>query len=143
MKSQPGRQRIAIHILPSISQSKDNQAMKFDQLKEYTIRNIFLENHTQSGVEKLFSFFSNFALYYKNRRNVSIISLNISISCNTLHLEMDFGNLYKKIIVFYIKKITTNKIVQITTNKKLKKNVIAYSNARNSKTACLWSLNLD
>ena len=57
MKSQPGRQRIAIHILPSISRSKDNQAMKFDQLKEYTIRNIFLENHTQSGVEKLFSFF--------------------------------------------------------------------------------------
>ena len=57
MKSPPGRQRIAIHILPSISRSKDNQAMKFDQLKEYTIRNIFLENHTQSGVEKLFSFF--------------------------------------------------------------------------------------
>ena len=142
MKSQPGRQRIAIHILPSISRSKDNQAMKFDQLKNIPSETFFLKIIHKVGW-KNYSFFSNFALYYKNRHNVSIISLNILISYNTLHLEMDFENLYQKIIVFYIKKITTNKIVQITTNKKLKKNEIAYSKARNSKTACLWSLNLD
>ena len=29
MISQPGSQAIAIHILPNISQSKGNQAMKF------------------------------------------------------------------------------------------------------------------
>ena len=35
MVSQPGKQTIAIHILPNIS--------KFDQLIEYDMRNIFLE----------------------------------------------------------------------------------------------------
>ena len=40
MASQPGYQKIAIHILLNISQSKGNQAMKFDQLIEYNRRNI-------------------------------------------------------------------------------------------------------
>ena len=43
MTSQLGQQTIAIHILPSISRSKDNQTMKFDQLIEYNMRNIFVE----------------------------------------------------------------------------------------------------
>ena len=43
MTSQPGLQTIAIHILPNISQSKDNQAMKFGQLREYNKRNIFFQ----------------------------------------------------------------------------------------------------
>ena len=43
MTSQPGQQTIAIHILPNISRSKGNQAMKFGQLIEYNMRNIFLE----------------------------------------------------------------------------------------------------
>ena len=42
MTSQPGLQTIAIQILPNISQSKSNQAMKFGQLIEYKKRNIFL-----------------------------------------------------------------------------------------------------
>ena len=37
MTSQPGEQTIAIHILPDISRSKGNQAMKFRQLKEDSI----------------------------------------------------------------------------------------------------------
>ena len=43
MMSQPGLQTIAIHILPNITQSKDNQTMKFSQLIEYNKRNIFLQ----------------------------------------------------------------------------------------------------
>ena len=43
MTLQPGSQTIAIHILPNISQSKDNQTMKFGQLIEYNNRNIFLQ----------------------------------------------------------------------------------------------------
>ena len=43
MTSQPGLQRIAIHILPNISQSKSNQTMNFDQLIEYNKRNVFLQ----------------------------------------------------------------------------------------------------
>ena len=43
MKSQPAEQTIAIHTLPNISRSKGNQAMKFGQLIEYNMRNIFVE----------------------------------------------------------------------------------------------------
>ena len=43
MTSQPGCQTIAIHILPNISRSKGNQAMKFGQLIEYNMKNIFVE----------------------------------------------------------------------------------------------------
>ena len=43
MTSQPGKQTIAIHILPNISRSEGNQSMKTGQLIEYNMRNIFLE----------------------------------------------------------------------------------------------------
>ena len=45
MTSQPGYKTIAIHILTNISRSKDNQAMKFGQLIEYNLRNIFLKKY--------------------------------------------------------------------------------------------------
>ena len=37
------KQTTAIHILTSISRSKDKKATKFDQLIEYSMRNISLE----------------------------------------------------------------------------------------------------
>ena len=43
MTSQPGCQTIGIHILPNISRSKSNQALKFGQLIEFNMRNIFVE----------------------------------------------------------------------------------------------------
>ena len=43
MTSQPGKQTIAIYILQNIWRSKDNQTMKFGQLIEYKMRNVFLE----------------------------------------------------------------------------------------------------
>ena len=43
MTSQPCEQTIVIHILPNISRSKGNQTMKFGQLIECNMRNIFLE----------------------------------------------------------------------------------------------------
>ena len=39
--SQPEKQRIAIHILPYISRSKDSQIVKFGQLMKYNMRKIF------------------------------------------------------------------------------------------------------
>ena len=46
--SQPGKQTIAIHILPNISRREGNQTIKFGQLIEYN-RNIFLEkSYTKS-----------------------------------------------------------------------------------------------
>ena len=43
MTFQPGKQTIAIHILPNISGSKSNQTMKFGQLIKFKRRNIFFE----------------------------------------------------------------------------------------------------
>ena len=43
MTSQPVKQTITLHILINISASKGNQAMKFGQLIERNMRNIFLE----------------------------------------------------------------------------------------------------
>ena len=43
MTLQTGKQTIAIHTLPNISKSKSNQTMKFGQLIEYNMKNIFLE----------------------------------------------------------------------------------------------------
>ena len=42
MTSQAGQQIITIHILPNISRSKDNQAMKFGQLVIYHVISVFL-----------------------------------------------------------------------------------------------------
>ena len=42
MTSQPGYQTIVIQILPNISRSKGNPTMKFAQLIECNMRNIFL-----------------------------------------------------------------------------------------------------
>ena len=54
MTSQPGKQTIAIHILPNISRSKSNQTMKFGQLIECNMRNIFLEkSYTKCGEETI------------------------------------------------------------------------------------------
>ena len=53
MTPQPGNQTIVIHILPYISRSKENKTMKFDQLIEYNMRNIFLEKSYTRCVEKL------------------------------------------------------------------------------------------
>ena len=43
MTSQSGKQTIAIHILSNISRSRGNQTIKFNQLIEYNLKNIFLE----------------------------------------------------------------------------------------------------
>ena len=43
MTSQTGKQIITIHVLSNISRRKDNQVMKSGQLREYNVRNIFLQ----------------------------------------------------------------------------------------------------
>ena len=42
MTSQPGSEKITVHILPNISRSKGNKTKKLGQL-EYNKKNIFLE----------------------------------------------------------------------------------------------------
>ena len=50
--SQTGQQIIAVHILPNISRTKGNKAMKFGQLVECNMINIFHEkSYTKCGGE--------------------------------------------------------------------------------------------
>ena len=42
MTPQPGKQTIAINILPNISRSKGSETTKFGQVIEYNERNVFL-----------------------------------------------------------------------------------------------------
>ena len=50
MTSEPGQQAISILILRNISRSKGNQSMKFGQLIEYKMRNIFIgKSYTKCG----------------------------------------------------------------------------------------------
>ena len=52
MTSQTGKQTIAIYVLPNIVRNKDNRAIKFGQLREYNMKNIFLEKpYTKFGGE--------------------------------------------------------------------------------------------
>ena len=54
MTSQPGKQTIAIHmVLLNISRSKGSETIKFGQLIEYNMRNIFLEKLYKNMVERL------------------------------------------------------------------------------------------
>ena len=43
MMAQPEKQTTTMHIFPNFSRSEGNQSMKFGQLIEYNMRNIFLE----------------------------------------------------------------------------------------------------
>ena len=56
---------ITIDILPNISQSKDNQTMKFGQVLEYNMGNIFLQQSCRTWAREtsskiLFVFLKNF-----------------------------------------------------------------------------------
>ena len=54
MKSQLGKKTFALHLLPNISRSKDNQRMKFGQLIEYNKKNILIEkSYRQCGGETI------------------------------------------------------------------------------------------
>ena len=54
MTSQPGEQTIAIHLSTSISKSKGSQAIKFGQLTEDNMKNIFLEKSYTNYSQTLF-----------------------------------------------------------------------------------------
>ena len=59
MTSQYGKRTIEKHILPNVSRRKGNQTMKFGQLIEYSMRNIFLEkSYEKCGGESITRDFS-------------------------------------------------------------------------------------
>ena len=61
---QTGQQIITKHILPNISKSKGNQAMKFVQFKEYNVKYLFLEkSYAKCGGE------ASLRSFYKKNQN--------------------------------------------------------------------------
>ena len=91
----------------------------------------FWKNSPKNG-----QIFQLFTLYSKGR-HFSITKLDILIFCNILHLEIDFWNLSSKRIVslwtFW------QKCREKHYKWDIEKNGIAYSTARNLKTAYLWN----
>ena len=54
MTTRPGEQIIAVNILSNIPRSKGDETMKFGQLIEYNMRNIFLQKScTKCGGETI------------------------------------------------------------------------------------------
>ena len=54
LTAQPGQQTISIHILSNIPRSKGKETMKFGQLIEYNMWNIFVEKlNTKCGGETI------------------------------------------------------------------------------------------
>ena len=58
---------ITIHMLPNISRHKGRQAMKFGQLREYNMRNVFFKNHAENEAGRLLPdlFFFFFFFFFK------------------------------------------------------------------------------
>ena len=81
MTSQPGLQRITRHILLNISQIKGNQTMKFGQLIEHPMRNIFFLNYAENNTGKLVP--DHFLFFKKVLHQVKASGL-----------QLDFTNFY-------------------------------------------------
>ena len=85
MRSQTGQQITAMHILPNISRSKSNQAMKFHQLIEHNMRKIFLENSYKNcsgeSIPRTFSKKSKMSISLDQQSKVlySLLLLNIQV----------------------------------------------------------------
>ena len=88
--SQPGKQTITKHILPNIWRSKSDQRMKFGQLKEYNMRNTFLEKScTQYGGKIISRPFSQ-----KPKFNISLDE-QLKFLCSLLLFYFKFGAIKK------------------------------------------------
>ena len=71
----PGKNTIARHILPNIWRSKDNQTMKFGQLIEYNMRNVFLEKSYKKCIGET----SPRPFYKKSKLSISLDQLSKSL----------------------------------------------------------------
>ena len=77
MTAQAGEKVITIHILPNISRSKGNQAIKFGQLIKNCMRNFFLQKSwrkwdRETSPRPLFVFWKNFIQDKASRQYVSL-----------------------------------------------------------------------
>ena len=84
MKSQTRKQAIPICILPNIWRSKANQIMKFGQLRELNMRNIFHEKpRTRYGGETILwkTFLKNQNLAYRWISSLKVYKVKVCFDC--------------------------------------------------------------
>ena len=94
MTSQPGKQTFAVHILPDISKSKGNQTVKFGQLLECNIINVFLEKSCTKCVGETIprSFFKELKLSLSLDQQSEV-----SYSLFLLYVKVeDYKNIFKQ-----------------------------------------------
>ena len=99
LTSKPGLETIAIHILPSISESKDSQTMKLGQLIEYNKRGTFFKNYAENEAGRLvwdlFLFFWKSLIWGESKwsaakfRYISI-ALNLQYNESKLYKTLDY-----------------------------------------------------
>ena len=78
--SQPGKQTIAIDILPNILRSKGNQIMKIDELIECNMTNIFLEKSNRKCGGDPFLKSHNWWYFWINRLRFYTVSIYCMLS---------------------------------------------------------------
>ena len=82
MSSEPRKQAIAIQILSNISRSKGNQALKFGQLIDYNMRNIYLKKSYTKMWQRNYSQTLLYSLHL--RQNFGILKTSVKIQFNYL-----------------------------------------------------------
>ena len=87
---QTGQQVIAIHILSNISRSKVNQTIKFSQLIQYKMRNIFLEKSYTQCVGKG----SPRPLHKKSKLTISLDQQSRMFINSVFMSKSRFGKIY-------------------------------------------------
>ena len=88
-----------MHILPNISRSKDNQILKFTQVKECNNRNIFLQKSCKKWVREtssrpLFIFYKRF-IWAKSKWSATqfqslSIALNLANNQNRIYKTLEY-----------------------------------------------------
>ena len=78
MTSQLGKQTIAIHILPNISQSKDKKTMRHKDIKNITWEKFSFKNHAENEAGRLVS--DIFLFFEKGLSEVKASGLHLSFN---------------------------------------------------------------
>ena len=104
--SQPGYQRIVMHMLPNISRSRDNRAIKFAQLVEYNMKNIFVEkSYTKSVGETIprpLSKKSKLSIYLDQQREVINNLFRLYVNSRANKLQTTRGKIKLQTTLFYL-----------------------------------------
>ena len=86
MTSQPGQQTITMHILPNISQSNGNPAMKLGQvIEDNNINKFFFKSHAKNELGKLVT--DLFLFFKKALYELSLVS---AYNKNKLYKTLDY-----------------------------------------------------